>query len=84
MKTLATTTLLTLGLIANAGIAQADVFDDLKLSAPRSVFDDLRDAAPKSVFDQIRDATPRSVWDQLNDSAPRTDGVFGDLQKSAP
>ncbi len=26
----------------------------------------------------------KSVWDQLGDSAPRTDGVFGDLQSTAP
>lgn len=83
MKALAAS-LLVLGLLANAGAANANVFDDLKLSAPRSIFDDLRDTAPKSVFDQIRDAAPRSIWDQFNDSAPRTDGVFGDLQMSAP
>lgn len=83
MKALAAS-LFALGLFVNASGANANVFDDLKLSAPHSAFDDLRDSAPKSPFDQIRDTAPRSVWDQLNDSAPRDDNVFGDLQNSAP
>ena len=29
-------------------------------------------------------ASAATVWDQLNDTAPRADGVFGDLQSSAP
>ena len=29
-------------------------------------------------------ASASSVWDQLNSTAPRSDGVFGDLQSSAP
>lgn len=84
MKAIAITSILALSLVGNAGIANANVFDDLKLSAPRSVFDDLRDSAPRSPFDQLRDAAPRSIWDQISDSAPNADGVFGDLKNSAP
>ena len=29
-------------------------------------------------------ASAKTVWDGLNDTAPRSDGVFGDLQSSAP
>ncbi len=75
--------LLALGLLTGTASART-VFDDLRDSAPRSVFDDIRDSAPRSPFDQIRDSAPRSVFDVIRDSAPRSDGVFGELEKSAP
>ena len=73
-----------LAAFAATGSASAGYFDTLRDSAPRSVFDDIRDSAPRSVFDDLRDTAPKSIWDQLNQTAPRDDGVFGDLQKSAP
>ncbi len=83
MKAFATASLLALSLIVNAGIGRADVFEDLKLSAPRSVFEDLSATAPRSIFDEIRDTAPKSIWDQLNDAAPRPDGAFGGVQQTA-
>lgn len=83
MKT-ALAAILALGLVTGAAQART-VFDDIRDSAPRAdIFTDIRDSAPRSVFDDIRDAAPRSVFDSLRDSAPRSDGVFGDLQNSAP
>ena len=82
MKT-AIAALLALGLLATGASART-VFDDIRDTAPRSVFDDIRDSAPRSIFDDIRDTAPRSVFDDIRDSAPRSDGVFGDLEKSAP
>lgn len=84
MKT-ALTTLLALSLLSGAASART-VFDDLRDTAPHSAgaFTDLQNTAPRSVFDDLRDTAPRSIFDQINDTAPRTDGVFGDLQHSAP
>ena len=83
MKT-ALAALLALGLVA--GSAQARTyFDDLRDTAPRAdIFTDIQNSAPRSIFDDLRNSAPRSVFDDLRDSAPRTDGVFGDLQNSAP
>jgi hypothetical protein len=49
-----------------------------------NVFTDIRNTAPRSVFDDIRDSAPKSAFDQIRDSAPRSDGVFGELERSAP
>ena len=35
-------------------------------------------------FDDINATAPKSLFDQIRDTAPRSDGVFGDLAKSAP
>jgi hypothetical protein len=85
MKTIAVS-LLALGLFAGTANARSakDFFTDLSNSAPRSAFDQIRDSAPLSPFDQIRDSAPRTVFDDIRDSSPRSDGVFGDLQNSAP
>ena len=53
MKAFATASLLALGLIVNTGIARANVFEDLKLSAPRSVFEDLSATAPAVAFIEL-------------------------------
>ena len=78
------TTCLVLGLTTVS--ANASLFDALRDGAPRSVFDDIRDSAPRSVFDDLRTSAPKSAIEQdlLSQTAPRDDGVFGDLQKSAP
>lgn len=60
------------------------LFDDIGDSAPRSIFTDIQDTAPRSAFDDLRDTAPKSLFDQIGDSAPRSDGVYGDLERSAP
>lgn len=70
MKT-ALASILALGLLAGSASA-------------RTVFDDIRDTAPRSPFDEIRNTAPKSAFDQIRDSAPRSDGVFGELERSAP
>ncbi len=83
MKT-ALATLLALGLLSGAASART-VFDDLRDTAPRSsVFSDIANSAPRSYFDDLNATAPRSIFDQIRDTAPRSDGVFGDLAKSAP
>jgi hypothetical protein len=82
MKT-ALAALLALGLVAGSASART-VFDDLNDTAPRSVFDDIRDTAPRGVFDGLRDTAPRTAFDGINESAPRSDGIYGDLEQSAP
>ena len=82
MKT-ALASILALGLLAGSASART-VFDDIRDTAPRSVFDDIRDTAPRSPFDEIRNTAPKSAFDQIRDSAPRSDGVFGELERSAP
>ena len=85
MKALITASILTLALLSGTASA-GTVFDDIRNSAPHSarVFADLQNSAPRSVFDDIRDSAPRSIFDQIRDAAPRSDGVFGNLQNSAP
>lgn len=75
--------LLALGLLSGAATART-VFDDIRDTAPRSVFEDVRASAPRSPFEQIRDTAPRSIFDEVRDTAPRSDGVFGQLERSAP
>jgi len=76
--------LLALGLVTSAASART-VFEDLRDTAPRSeIFADIQQSAPRSVFDDLRDTAPRSPFDQIRDSAPRSDGVYGDLENSAP
>ena len=68
-----------------SGVANArTVFDEIRDTAPRTVFDDIRETAPRLPFDEISATAPHSVFDQIRDSAPRSDGVFGELEKSAP
>ncbi len=85
MKAIAAS-LLALGLLA--GTAQArtvqDVFTDLQQTAPKSLFDQIQASAPRSAFEDLRDSAPRSPFDDLRDSAPRSDGVFGDIERTAP
>jgi hypothetical protein len=50
----------------------------------QSVFTDIRNTAPRTIFDDIRDSAPRSPFDEIRDQAPRSDGVFGELERSAP
>ena len=76
--------LLALGLVTSAASART-VFEDLRDTAPRSeIFTDIQQSAPRSVFDDLRNTAPRSPSDQIRDSAPRSDGVYGELEKSAP
>jgi hypothetical protein len=67
-------TLLALGLAGSAAQARD----------PQSVFTDIRNTAPRTIFDDIRDSAPRSPFDEKRDQAPRSDGVFGELERSAP
>ena len=83
MKT-AFATLIALGLFAGSTFAASTPFTTLADTAPRSVFDDIRDTAPRSPFDQIQDTAPRTIFDDIRDTSPRSDGIFGDLEKSAP
>jgi len=82
MKTLIAS-LVAAGLLVTPATA-APLFDDIRDSAPRSVFTDIQETAPRSTFDDLRDTAPRSLFDQIGDSAPRSDGVYGDLERSAP
>jgi hypothetical protein len=51
----------------------------------KSIWDQISDTAPRSgVFDDLNLTAPKSVFETLNDTAPRSDGVFGELEKSAP
>jgi hypothetical protein len=62
-------------------------YEDLNATAPRgSVFDDVNATAPRgSVFADINATAPRSsVFHDIQNSAPRSDGVNGDLEKTAP
>ncbi len=87
MKTLISTSILAIGLFAGTANAASSVFADLNATAPRSsVFDDINATAPRSsVFADINATAPRSsVFEDLKNSAPRSDGVYGDLEKTAP
>lgn len=53
-------------------------------ASARTPFDDLRDSAPRSIFTDIQDTAPRTIFDDRGDQAPRSDGVFGDLELTAP
>jgi ABC-type oligopeptide transport system substrate-binding subunit len=83
MKTLIAAAVLAFGLVGHAHAAKS-VFETLAESAPRSPFDQIQDTAPRAPFDQINATAPRSVFETLNESAPRSDGVFGQLENSAP
>ena len=92
LKTIALVSALSLGAIwtqvADAGAASlSGVFAEINASAPRSeVFADLNKTAPRAdVFGQINETAPRAdVFADLNTSAPRSDGVYGQLEVSAP
>ena len=92
LKTLALVSALSLGAIwtqiADAGAAGLQgVFAEINASAPRSdVFSDLNTSAPRSdIFDEINETAPRAdIFADLNKSAPRSDGVYGQLETSAP
>lgn len=75
MKTLISASVIALGLFtASAQAAPKDIWTEINETAPRS-----------STFEDLRNTAPKSVFDQLNETAPRSDeGVFGDLQNSAP
>ena len=74
MKTLISTSIVALSLFTvSAQAASKDVWTQINETAPHSgTFQDLNNTAPKSVFDQ------------LNETAPRSDGIFGDLESTAP
>ncbi len=74
MKTLISASIVALGLLTvSAQAAPKDIWTEINETAPRSgIFEDLSNTAPKGVFDQ------------LNETAPRSDGVYGDLEKTAP
>jgi hypothetical protein len=82
MKTLIAS-LVAAGLLIGPASART-LFDDISDSAPRSVFTDIQNTAPRSVFDDLRDTAPKRLFDAIGDQAPRSDGVFGDLERSAP
>lgn len=82
MKTLIAS-LVAAGLLVAPATART-VFDDLRDTAPRSIFTDIQETAPRSIFDDLRDTAPKSPFDQIRDSAPRSDGVYGDLERTAP
>jgi hypothetical protein len=78
--------ILAIGLSASvAEAASKPIFEELNETAPLSgTFADLGQVAPRSVFDDMGQVAPRSVFQDLNESAPRSDGVYGDLENTAP
>ena len=78
--------LLALGLLVGTAEARnaQDIFTDIQKTAPKSLFDQIQASAPRTPFDDLRDSAPRSPFDDLRDSAPRSDGVFGDIERTAP
>ena len=87
MKTLISASILAIGLFAGTANAASSVFADINATAPRSsVFEDLNATAPRtSIFEDINATAPRSkVFQDLQESAPRSDGVYGDLERTAP
>jgi hypothetical protein len=73
MKALVCALALVAGVLAGEARAEKSIFDQLNETAPRS-----------SVFEDLNLTAPKSVWDQINETAPRSDGVFGDLERTAP
>ncbi len=78
--------LLALGLLVGTVEARKaqDIFTDIQQTAPKSLFDQIQASAPRTPFDDLRDSAPRSPFDDFRDSAPRSDGVFGDIERTAP
>jgi len=74
MKALISASIIALGLFAgSAQAAQKDIFTQLDETAPLSAtFEDLNQTAPHSSFSQIQD------------TAPRSDGVYGQVENTAP
>lgn len=77
-------TLVALGVFAGSAFAGSSPYSGLADTAPRSIFEDVRDTAPRSPFDQIQDTAPRTVFDDIRDTSPRSDGVYGELELTAP
>lgn len=73
MKTLISASIIALSLFATS--AQA---------APKDIWTEINETAPRSTFDDSNRTAPKSTFEQLNDIAPRSDGVYGDLEKTAP
>jgi hypothetical protein len=76
--------LVALSLFAGTALAGSNPYTSIRDAAPRAPFDQIQDTSPRSPFDQIQDTAPRTVFDDIRDTAPRSDGVFGDVQDSAP
>ena len=54
-------------------------------AAQKSVFTEISETAPRSgVFEDLSLTAPKSIFDSLNETAPRSDGVFGELERTAP
>jgi hypothetical protein len=54
-------------------------------AAQKSIFTEISETAPLSgVFEDLSLTAPKSIFDSLNETAPRSDGVFGELEKTAP
>ena len=54
-------------------------------ASAKSIWDQMSDTSPRSgVFDDLNLVAPKSVFDTLNETAPRSDGVYGELEKTAP
>jgi hypothetical protein len=66
----------------------AFVFALSLLSGPvsaKTVCDQISETAPRSgVFEDLNLTAPKTVFETLNEAAPRSDGVFGELEKTAP
>ncbi|HRD77028.1 MAG TPA: hypothetical protein PK264_14045 [Hyphomicrobiaceae bacterium] len=61
------------------------VFETLAETAPKHPnFVELDRTAPRSVLETLNETAPRTIFDGIRDTAPRSDGVFGDLERSAP
>ena len=54
-------------------------------AAQKNVFAEISETASLSgVFEELSLTAPKSIFDSLNETAPCSDGVFSDLEKTAP